>query len=632
MGNSIEAGQTVPAPKSAANTYEAIIPPVIVDDGLADWLARLCETERLANVLEIGSSSGEGRTAAIVARLAENAERPRLFCLEMDRSRYQALARRFADRDFVVCYRASSVPPEFFLSEADVARLFAEVGADPGQDGLRTALQRRAKQLAYIAEDVAVTDGIDRIKRDFGIEKFDLVVMTGSQFTGREDLKRVHGARWILLDDTNTLNTYAVWSSLKSDPDYELVHEIRGRKHGFSIFRHRADGRTNLPVHFFTLVLNGEPFIRYHISELSKLPFDWRWHIVEGVAELNRDSSWAAARGGKVPEGANRGGLSRDGTSEYLDALQREMPDKVTVIRKQDSHYWDGKIEMCNAVLDDLTEECLLWEIDVDELWTSEQIEVVRHAFADEPDRTAAYYWCNFFVGPSRIISTRHNYAQNPKQEWLRTWRFKPGMRWASHSPPVLVMKKEDGTEVDVAKIHAFNQDEMEARGAVFDHCAYVLESQVAFKEIYYGYKGAIKEWQALQADTDLPGFVADHFSWVTDRTMFDDTARRFVAAPVAIDRETKEWVVRSKREREEEVEGLRAIARQMIKPRVVIDGLCFQLGDHELTRIWTSLLESWLDFGLCRQSRAVGSGWDGAAVQRLDHSLGPTLRGRPVR
>ena len=598
MAPRVTTDETGEEPTQPSNALETVIPPEVIADELADWLTRLCASERLVNVLEIGSSSGDGSTAAIVAGLSKNPNRARLFCLEMVRSRYEALKRRFANDDFVVCYRASSVPPESFLSEAEVAKFFDEVDTDLKQYGLGTVLQWRAKQLAYVRENVDVTEGINRIKSDFEIDNFDLVFMDGCQFTGEQDFKRVYGAKWILLDDINTLKSYAAWSSLKADPNYELIHENHALRHGFAVFRRRAVGKTSLPVHFFTLVLNGEPFIRYHVSEFSKLPFDWHWHIVEGVAELNRDSSWAAALGGKVPESANRGGLSCDGTSEYLDALQREMPGRVTVIRKQGGHYWDGKIEMCNTAISDLAEECLLWEVDVDELWTSEQIEIVRRAFMDNPDRTAAYYWCNFFVGPSRIISTRYNYAQNPNQEWLRTWRFKPGMWWASHSPPVLAMKGEDGAQVDVAKIHAFNQDETEALGAVFDHCAYVLESQVAFKETYYGYKGATKEWRALQADTDVPGFVADHFSWVTDRTMFDDTARRLVSSPVAFDRGSNKWVVTPKLQRGREVEELRARAQQTAKLRIVMDGLCFQVGDPELTRMWTSFLEAWLASG----------------------------------
>src|SRR5690349_6437136 len=63
-------------------------------------------------------------------------------------------------------------------------------------------------------------------------------------------------------------------------------------------------GTTNdaLPVHFFTIVLNGEPFIRYHETMLAQLPFRWHWHVIEGVAALRHDTAWSAATGGRVSE------------------------------------------------------------------------------------------------------------------------------------------------------------------------------------------------------------------------------------------------------------------------------------------------------------------------------------------
>src|SRR5687767_5013444 len=50
-----------------------------------------------------------------------------------------------------------------------------------------------------------------------------------------------------------------------------------------------------LPVHFFTIVLNGEPYVRHHVGQMKRLPFRWHWHVVEGVAELKHDTAWSLA-------------------------------------------------------------------------------------------------------------------------------------------------------------------------------------------------------------------------------------------------------------------------------------------------------------------------------------------------
>ena len=73
----------------------------------------------------------------------------------------------------------------------------------------------------------------------------------------------------------------------------------------------------DLPVHFFTIVLNGEPFIRYHLDVFRRLPFPWRWHIVEGVASLVHDTAWSVEAGGRIDHAMHSGGLSIDGTTAW---------------------------------------------------------------------------------------------------------------------------------------------------------------------------------------------------------------------------------------------------------------------------------------------------------------------------
>ena len=146
-----------------------------------------------------------------------------------------------------------------------------------------------------------------------------------------------------------------------------------------------------LPVHFFTIVLNGRPFIEHHLDVFKRLPFRWHWHIVEGVADLAHDTAWSKAHGGRISGGLHRNGLSNDGTMEYLDSIERQFPDRITISRKPGA-LWDGKLEMVNAPLARLNEECLLWEVDADELWTEDQIIRARALFLARPDKTAAYY------------------------------------------------------------------------------------------------------------------------------------------------------------------------------------------------------------------------------------------------
>src|SRR5206468_69064 len=88
-----------------------------------------------------------------------------------------------------------------------------------------------------------------------------------------------------------------------------------------------------LPIHFFTIVLNGQPFITYRLEAFRHLPFEWHWHVVEGVAQLAHDTAWSARLGGRIEEASHNRGRSVDGTSAYLDRIAAVEPERITLYR-----------------------------------------------------------------------------------------------------------------------------------------------------------------------------------------------------------------------------------------------------------------------------------------------------------
>jgi glycosyltransferase involved in cell wall biosynthesis len=351
-----------------------------------------------------------------------------------------------------------------------------------------------------------------------------------------------------------------------------------------------------LPIHFFTIVLNGEPFIRYHIDLFRQLRADWHWHIVEGVASLRHDTAWSRATGGHIAPEIHRRGRSNDGTSEYLDALVGQYPDQITLYRKPLDTFWDGKREMVNAPLGQLPEDCLLWQVDADELWTAATIEQVRALFLADPERTAAFYWCDYFVGKRLVISTRYGYAQNPDQEWLRTWRFRPGAHWARHEPPMLILRDATCAEQDLGRLRPFLHDEMEQHGVTFQHFAYVTEAQLRFKETYYGYPGALDSWQALQRFDGVSARLGDYFDWVQDETMVEQVEARGVV-PLAHRDAHGAWTFRHLGEETARANG----APSATESRIVVDGVFFQLLNSGIGRVWRTLFEEWVKSGFGR-------------------------------
>lgn len=244
-------------------------------------------------------------------------------------------------------------------------------------------------------------------------------------------------------------------------------------------------------IHFFTIVLNGMPYIRYHLPMLSGLPFPWHWHVIEGVAKLTGDTGWGLRRGAFIPSRFHtEAGLSIDGTTEYLRGI---YGPKVTVYWKD--RFWDGKLEMVREPLGEIKEDCLLWQLDVDELWTVETICNVVRMFEVNPNKHSAYFYCDYFVGPKKFV-VPGCIQPNHFKDWLRVWRFSPGMEWVRHEPPVLVNQNGE----DVGKINPFTMDDTMKVGMSFQHFAYARLQDVEFKEKYYGYHRLVEDWRKIQS------------------------------------------------------------------------------------------------------------------------------------
>jgi len=318
---------------------------------------------------------------------------------------------------------------------------------------------------------------------------------------------------------------------------YHRIHEVAPddfpARWGIENLRPRMEAPSQpapLPLHFFTIVLNGMPFIERHIDELRKLSVPWHWHIVEGIAELMHDTKWSKSLGGRADDSLHRNGLSIDGTTDYLDRLAAAEPDRVTIYRPPLGQHWQGKLAMVRAPLANIGEECLLWEIDVDEFWTAAQIQRMRQRFIDDPARTAAFFLCHYFI-KNLVIATANTYGNHIDFEWLRVWRFQPGDFWASHEPPRLCRRPEDSDiAIDVAAINPFAHGETLADDLVFRHLAYVIPDQLRFKEIYYGYKDAVRQWEQLPVSG--PVRLRDHLAWITDEAVADDCEKYAIAPP----------------------------------------------------------------------------------------------------
>lgn len=264
-----------------------------------------------------------------------------------------------------------------------------------------------------------------------------------------------------------------------------------------------------MKIMFVTIALDAQPFIGLIYAELRKLPeeIEWQWFVCEGVASPIHCTKWCSYQKPR---------LSVDGTTEFLDSLSG-FDNRVVHQTKAE---WEGKVAMVNnpLILSRFArqkDDFLVWQMDADELWTAEQIRELHGMFTSNcyPEKNAAFFWCRYFVGPDKVITTRNCFGNKSNYEWLRVWKVKPGMLFRTHEPPV----------IDGLKLNPFIHPETEARGLVFDHYAYATRAQVAFKEQYYAgpnnpnaryYKGLTERWDKFQQQQTWPRPLREIFPW----------------------------------------------------------------------------------------------------------------------
>lgn len=246
----------------------------------------------------------------------------------------------------------------------------------------------------------------------------------------------------------------------------------------------------------FTIVLDGMPWIPLHLPMFNRTSVDWEWHVIEGVANPKHCTSWCRPI---IPR------LSNDGTTQYLGSI--ESNPRVHVYRKPE---WDGKLEMVNVAAARVSSPgTVLMQIDADEVWQHWQIDSICSMFDEDRSRNCAAFRCRYFVGQNLVTMGRNCYGDK-SYEWYRAWRVDPGCSFSRHEPPV----------IQGQQVKEFSKDETESAGLVFDHYAYSTRAKVAFKEVFYGYTGAVEQWERLQSNTRWPARLRSFLPWVKDDCM----------------------------------------------------------------------------------------------------------------
>ena len=211
----------------------------IREDELSDHIRKVVADPAVGTILEVGSASGAGSTRGFVEGIEHSGSEARLFCIEVVTERFAELAARYEGQGFVRAYNVSSVSEEGFASEEEVRNFYALVPSALNAFSLEVVLGWRASELAYHRSSGVRPNGIDLIRRENAIDRFDAVLLDGSEFTARAELDLLIGARYVLLDDINSFKNHYNCQRLLVDPGYELLAGSSELRNGYAIFRRR---------------------------------------------------------------------------------------------------------------------------------------------------------------------------------------------------------------------------------------------------------------------------------------------------------------------------------------------------------------------------------------------------------
>lgn len=217
---------------------DRLIPPEIKDDRLYRWIMRIAATPGVRTILEIGASSGEGSTEALVLGARGNPEPPEIHCLEVSKPRYEALLERWGDEP-IHAHNVSSVPLDRFPTEEEIDAFRRRVWTRFRFIPRATVMGWLRQDIEYLEQHGLSGEGIRLAREACGVERFDAVLVDGSEFTGPADLDEVYGARFLLLDDVRSFKNYDNHRRLRDDPAYRCLGNSRWRRNGFAVFARR---------------------------------------------------------------------------------------------------------------------------------------------------------------------------------------------------------------------------------------------------------------------------------------------------------------------------------------------------------------------------------------------------------
>jgi hypothetical protein len=251
----------------------------------------------------------------------------------------------------------------------------------------------------------------------------------------------------------------------------------------------------------FTIIFNG----LHHLTHNNQAEFILnncdKWIVVEGASHSTGSTSWCK----KIPNTLHNNGASVDGTREFLANLAK-VTDKIIYVPS--NGFWNSKDHQVNRAIDEvkkITDKCFLWEFDIDEQWTGEEMNKAEKELVEKNAKTGSFL-ANCYVGKN--IKALGEWGECAPGGYARLWNWS-GEYFSKHEPPTL----EGGNGLHLTLTPKFN------------HYNYYFEQDVKFKNDWYGgHEGIYERWKFINSLPDqtfpLPISVLITGYWGTTKTI----------------------------------------------------------------------------------------------------------------
>lgn len=215
-----------------------IIEPEIFKDELYSLIVDLLTHNKLYNLIEIGASSGNGSTEAIITGLRAGSNRAaRVFAIELSKERHRALSTRWSGEPQLNAIYGSSIDIYDFPSIEQVTSMWNEGETKLSNLPICIVLNWYKQDLDYMIQNGQTTSSIKLIKKLYQIKDFDFALIDGSEFTGLADFQLLYGSKFIVLDDITTYKCFQARNILAMDEGYVLISENINLRNGYAAFK-----------------------------------------------------------------------------------------------------------------------------------------------------------------------------------------------------------------------------------------------------------------------------------------------------------------------------------------------------------------------------------------------------------